>query len=185
MIIIFGATGDLTKRKLIPALYNLYHKQILKDNIPILCVSRRPITKDRFIELLNIQEFIPDADQKVLSKFLKLINYFQLDFTEKERCPDFASFIDKIDKEYGCGGNRIFYLATYPGLFKSVVEILQSCRLLEDKGYKRVVFEKPFGHDLSSARRLNECIRSVFKEREIYRIDHLKAMGANGFYPRI
>jgi glucose-6-phosphate 1-dehydrogenase len=169
VLIIFGATGDLTKRMLIPSLYNLYSKDTLK--IPIVCVARRILTKKQFIELLNLKEFIPNINKKTLSGFLKLINYFQLNFTSKNS-PDFRAFINKINKEYNCKGNKIFYLALPPSLFEPVVRIIKSSGLLKGKGWKRVVFEKPFGYDLNSARELNSCIKSTFKEKDIYRIDH-------------
>ncbi|KKN13691.1 hypothetical protein LCGC14_1003740 [marine sediment metagenome] len=178
IITIFGATGDLTKRKLIPALYNLYAKEIIKDKVPIVCVARRLIAKDEFIELLNPKKFIPQANQKSFSQFLKQVYYYRMDLQNNMTYSHFAEFISRLDRTHHCKGNRIFYLALPPNLFESTVGILRSTNLLNGEGWKRAVLEKPFGYDLSSARELNGCISSVFKEDDIYRIDHYLAKEA-------
>lgn len=172
VFVIFGATGDLTKRKLIPALYQLYAKEIIKDKVPIVCVARSIIAKDEFVKLLNFNEFVPHSKQKTLSKFLRQISYYPIDIGKIKNNSDLAEFIYGIDRKYDCQGNKIFYLALPPPIFEAAVNIIQSGNLLKGNGWKRVVFEKPFGYGLASARELNECIRSVFKEEDIYRIDH-------------
>jgi len=172
MIIIFGATGNLAKRKLIPAFYHLYAKEVARENVPIVCIARKLITKDQFAALLNPEEFIPEANQKTLSEFLGQVYYYPMDLQKDTAYSDFAEFISKVDDTHNCKGRRIFYLALPPSLFEPAVGILQSSNLLNGEGWKRVVFEKPFGYDLASARELNKCIYSVFKEEEIYRIDH-------------
>lgn len=172
VIIIFGATGDLTKRKLIPALYSLYVKEIIKDKIPVVCVARRLIAKDEFVELLNPEKFIPQVNQKSLSQFLKQVYYYPMDLQNNMTYSHFAEFISRVDRTHDCKGNRIFYFALPPNLFEPTVGILRSTNLLNRGGWKRVVFEKPFGYDLASARELNRCISSVFREDDIYRIDH-------------
>ncbi len=172
IIIIFGATGDLTKRKLIPALYSLYAKEIIRDKVPIVCVARRLIAKDEFVELLHPEKFIPRLNQKCLSQFLKQVYYYPMDLQSNMVYSRFARFISRIDRAHHCKGNRIFYLALPANLFEPAVGILRSANLLNSGGWKRVVFEKPFGYDLSSARELNRCISSMFREDDIYRIDH-------------
>ncbi len=172
IIIIFGATGDLTRRKLIPALYNLYAKEIIKGKVPIVCVARRLIAKDEFVQLLNPEKFIPQVNQKRLSQFLKQVYYYPMDIQKNTTYSLFAEFISRIDRIHDCKGNRIFYFALPPNLFEPAVGILRSTNLLNREGWKRVVFEKPFGCDLSSATELNGCISSVFGEDDIYRIDH-------------
>ncbi len=172
MIILFGATGDLTKRKLVPAFYNLYAKGIIKDKVPIVCVARRPIAKDEFVELLNPEKFIPQVNQERLSQFLKQVYYYPINIQSNTTYSHFAEFISKVDREHNCKGNRVFYLALSPILFEPAVGILRSTNLLNGEGWKRVVFEKPFGYDLASATDLNRCISSVFGEDDIYRIDH-------------
>ena len=171
-IIIFGATGDLTKRKLIPALYKLYTKEVIVENVPIVCIARRLITKGQFVELLHLEEFIPHSNQETLSNFLHQIYYYPLDFQKSSDYSDFTEFIDKIDKRHSCHGNKLFYLALPPDLFEPAVGIVRSSNLLKERGWKRVAFEKPFGYGLASARELNECIHAIFKEENIYRIDH-------------
>lgn len=172
MIIIFGATGDLTRRKLIPALYNLYTKEIISNKVPIVCVARRLIAKDKFTELLNPEKFIPQVNQNSLSQFLKQVYYYPMHLQNNITYSDFAEFISRLDRVHDCKGNRIFYLALPPNLFETTVGILRSTNLLYGEGWKRVVFEKPFGYDLASATELNRCISSMFREDDIYRIDH-------------
>ena len=172
MIVIFGATGDLTKRKLIPALYSLYKKGTIDANIPIICTSRRPINKNQYLDTLGLNEFIPDTNTETFSTFVKNIHYLSLDLKSKEGMADFFNALMSLDSEYNCGGNKVFYLATSPEMFDPVTKILNECKISENAGWKRVIYEKPFGSDLTSARKLNECIRPVFSEKEIYRIDH-------------
>lgn len=172
MVIIFGATGDLTKRKLIPAFYNLWAKEATRENTPIVCIARRAITKDEFVELLDLEESLPKLSHKSLSHFSKRLYYYPMDLQKNTSHAEFRTFINSIDDRYSCQGNRMFYLALPPNLFESVIGILRSSSLLNGEGWKRVVFEKPFGYDLASARELNRCIHAVFEEDEIYRIDH-------------
>jgi glucose-6-phosphate 1-dehydrogenase len=170
MLVLFGATGDLTKRKLMPALYSLYARGITRG-MPVVCLGRRNLSRGQFIKLLSFNEFIPHADKKLLRGFLKSIRYVQVDLSAQD-FSDFRNSVERIDKEYSCKGNRVFYLATPPSLFERITEVLESSSLMKGKGWKRVVYEKPFGYDLRSARKLNKCIRSVFNEKQIYRIDH-------------
>ena len=90
VFVIFGATGDLTKRKLIPALYRLYAKEIIKNKVPIVCVARSIIAKDEFVKLLNFNEFVPHSKQKTLSKFLQQISYYPIDIRKIENNSDLA-----------------------------------------------------------------------------------------------
>ena len=168
VLIIFGATGDLTKRKLIPALYKLYYNDKLGKNTQIVGVARRKLTKEQFYDLLNFNEFITNANKKSLEKFKNLISYFSLDFNNPKH-KLFGNFIEKIGQKTN---NKIFYLAVSPTLFKPVVEIIQSSNFLRGAGWKRIIIEKPFGHDLKSATTLNSFISSVSNESSIYRIDH-------------
>lgn len=169
MMVLFGATGDLTKRKLMPALFRLYQKGFLNKSTPIACIGRRPISRSEFMELLNMSKFIPEALKK--PSFLKLIHYHQIDFESKSHS-EFIKFTKSLESKYNCTGNKIFYLAMPPTLFGPTIHILDESGILKGKGWKRVVFEKPFGRDLKSARALNKQVSSVFKEEQIYRIDH-------------
>ena len=106
IFIILGATGDLTKRKLIPALYNLYAKQVVKKDVHMICLSRRVITKDEFVKLLNLGEFIPHGNREILSKFLKQIYYYSMDFRNNRNHLASTEFIHKINREYDGKSNK-------------------------------------------------------------------------------
>ena len=170
-LVIFGATGDLTKRKLIPALYKLYSRGKIKNNLPIVCVARKNFTKSQFIKSLEIKKFIKRLNEREFNQFCKHLYYFPLDFGN-QNYSKLNSYLQKLEKTYKSQGNRLFYLATPHSLFPKVVDKLKQGSMLKGKGWKRVVFEKPFGHDLQSARKLNKHITSTFKENQIYRIDH-------------
>jgi len=163
MLIIFGATGDLTKRMLIPSIFSLFKKNLIKSDFPIVCVGRRQMDNKRYIESLTMKEFISSEDPGKLDEFQRQIIYFQLDFDGKN-IENFASFLSKVESDYKSAGDRIFYLATPASLFKPVIQIISSCGVMDSKGYKRVIFEKPFGYDLKSATILNKCISKVFSK---------------------
>lgn len=169
MIIIFGSTGDLTKRKLIPALYNLFSKGQIDGSNPIICVGRRDFDTERYLSFIGPEDNVEDTEK--IDGFKKLIRYFRMDFGSEDH-QRFRAYTDRICKESGCGGNKLFYLAMPPELFRDVLSIIDSSRAIEADGWKRVIFEKPFGKDLKSARELNEDISKHFKEEQIYRIDH-------------
>jgi glucose-6-phosphate 1-dehydrogenase len=156
MFVIFGATGDLTKRKLIPALYNLYSKK--KHAGQIICLARKNYSNKEFILSLEIDTFI-DKDEDI-TEFSALISYHSTNFNY----PD----IDRIKKIIGSDEELIFYLAVGPALFQPLISIIDKLEISR----KKVIFEKPFGTDLASAIELNNCIKKTFSEDEIYRIDH-------------
>jgi glucose-6-phosphate 1-dehydrogenase len=164
-IILFGATGDLTKRKLIPALYTLFYKGILTH--PIVCVARKDLTKEQFITQLELKKFLPKASK--LDEFLKYITYFQMDFKNPNPL-SFNKYLRVVDKKHKCNGNRIYYLAVADSLFGIITSVIKT--LGKQKGFERLVFEKPFGSSLTSANKLNKDLSKVFKEDQIYRIDH-------------
>lgn len=156
MIVIFGATGDLTKRKLIPALYRLYQKELLTDQI--ICLARKKYSNQQFVDSLQIEE---STGRKTLDPgFISLLNYYSSDFRKSDM--EFLKPLLNNQQE------TIFYLAVGPELFEPITEIINHLDLAK----KKVVFEKPFGSDLESASRLNDYITRTFTEKEIYRIDH-------------
>lgn len=165
MIVIFGATGDLTKRKLIPGLYKLFIKKIL-NNVPIVCIGRKKFNKKEYLKFLDMGEFIKSNT----TNFEKLINYVTIDFSKDLK--ELKSDLDRINAKYACRGNKLFYFATGSNLFENITNKLQESKILSGSGWKRVVFEKPFGENLQSSRTLNGCISKVFDENQIYRIDH-------------
>lgn len=169
MILIFGGTGDLARRKLIPSLYHLIRKNRLTDCTPIICIGRKLLSRAQFISHLDVERFIGDADSESLERLLGRIEYFTYD-AATETIDDFRSGIAAIQARYSCTPNMLIYLALPTRLFQQTTKLISS--LDPQNGWKRVVFEKPFGEDLESARHLNTTIRTVLEEDEIYRVDH-------------
>ncbi len=175
IIVIFGASGDLTKRKLLPALFHLEQVGLLPKEFAIVGVARRPLG-DEFaadmragiLEFGGVEEGAPHLDE-----FMKKVHYFAMNFDNAEAYKGLKAELDKIARENGIGGNRLFYLATAPEYFTEIVENLGAQGLNKpEHGTVRAVIEKPFGHDLESARELNRHVNAVFAERQVFRIDH-------------
>lgn len=177
ILVIFGGTGDLFNRKLIPALYYLHRDKLLPENFALVAVARKEITAEQFrvqvIESLRKYAGKKDIDENLLSDYQRLFNYFRADVTQPDNYQGLQAFLNELDKNLHTAGNRIFYLAIAQHLFGQIVSGLHQQGLVDNKkGWQRVVIEKPFGRDLSSARQLNERISNVFAEDDIYRIDH-------------
>lgn len=179
---IFGATGDLTNRKLLPALYYLEKEGHLKKNFRVVCIARKQKTHDEYRKEAaeSIKNFsrIKVSDE-LLSKFVSRIHYCPLEFSNSEDYANLKEFIEKISGK-GCSKcERIFYLAVPSQFFGGIISNLKKFGLAKrqssSKAYNRIVFEKPFGHDLNSAKELNKAITKVFDEKQIYRIDHYMA----------
>lgn len=171
IIIIFGATGDLAKRYLIPSLYQLTKKGKLNTNAPIVCVGRKIHTQKEFLDSLESDKFIKNLNPKIAKQFFKNIYYKTLDYSCSV-CSNFKEYIDTIDKKYNCKGNKLFYLSTPPFTFKHIAELIKESGFLKSKGWQRIAIEKPFGKSLKSAKELNDFLSKRFKEEQIYRIDH-------------
>lgn len=169
MVIIFGATGDLTRRKLIPSLYHLIAKKQLSEKCPIVCLGRKEISVDDFIQSLEIERFIDPVDKDVLLNLLGRIEYVQVDL-QKSTPEQFSSSIEAIRVKYKVGFNKIIYLALPATMFQTTAELLKP--LINDQGWQRVVFEKPFGQNLATAYELNDAVKGVLNEESIYRVDH-------------
>jgi glucose-6-phosphate 1-dehydrogenase len=175
IMVIFGASGDLTKRKLLPALFHLEQAGLLPDKFAIVGVARRPLG-DEFAEDMHegILSFgsVDKGDPK-LGNFVKKINYFPLKFDDPADYIGLKEELDRIAQEKNIGGRRLFYLATAPEFFAGIVENLGAQGMAHpEKGNVAVVIEKPFGHDLESARALNLQVNAVFDESQVFRIDH-------------
>jgi glucose-6-phosphate 1-dehydrogenase len=176
-MVIFGAAGDLTKRKLIPALYNLAKENLLSKDFAIVGVARAPLNTDTFREKISqeIQQFATDTVETGLwGWFKERIHYMQGNFDDPSIYPKLQELLANVDKEHGTSGNYFYYLATAPEYFSDIVRNLGTVGLTnEPEGHwRRVIIEKPFGHDLESARVLNNDIKQCLHEGQIYRIDH-------------
>jgi glucose-6-phosphate 1-dehydrogenase len=175
ILVIFGASGDLTRRKLLPALFHLEQAGLLPDNFAIVGVARRPLGDEFAADMrAGVIEFGGvDASDVKLDNFVKKISYFPLRFDALEDYADLKAELDRIAKVKGIGGNRLYYLATAPEYFAPIVQNLGAQGLAHpDQGKSAVVIEKPFGHDLESARALNCQVNAVFNEDQVFRIDH-------------
>jgi glucose-6-phosphate 1-dehydrogenase len=169
---IFGASGDLTQRKLFPALYALATRNMLPERFGVLGVARTEMSTDEFRARMRdaVKENCRDVlRDDVWEKLAAGIRYQPTDLADEASWGRVGAALDELDRERGTGGNRIFYLAVPPSVFEEIVDHVGRRR---GSGWTRIVAEKPFGHDLASARRLNEAIARSFAESEVFRIDH-------------
>jgi glucose-6-phosphate 1-dehydrogenase len=179
IMVLFGATGDLAHRKVIPAMYHLWRTNLLPHEFLVLAVGRRPYDDDTFVDEVHtsLQQYsrVLPLDEAAWSSFSERIRYHRCDFSDPDGFDVLASRLEDIDEEHGTRGNRLFYLATQPSQFAEIVTQLGRVGLdheRHDGGWRRVVIEKPFGHDLDSAKKLNREVGKVFRESQVYRIDH-------------
>ena len=177
VMVIFGIDGDLAKRKLLPAVYNLMAGHFLPDGFAIVGLDRQEMTTEQFREKLDrvMGDYLPqNADRSVWKALSQRVHYLAGDFQEGATYRQLNDVLQRVDASSGTQGNYIFYMATIPGLFGRIVTHLGEYGLtVEREGiWRRVIIEKPFGHDLDSARALNHELQRVLQERQIYRIDH-------------
>ena len=176
VMVIFGASGDLTKRKLIPALYNLAKDNLLSKEFALVGVARNEMNSEQFRDMISqeIGDFATTkVDPDLWHWFARRIYYISGDFDDPKVYEELARVLGEVDKEHGTRGNYFYYLATAPAFFSVVVKHLGAANLVsEEGGWRRVIIEKPFGRDYESARNLNREIRQVLDEKQIYRIDH-------------
>ncbi len=178
VIVLFGATGDLAHRKVLPALYQLRRTNLLPHEFRLVAIGRRPYDDATFrAEIgasLEANSRIP-VEPGLRDEFLGRISYLQGDFGEPAAYDRLGARLDTIDAEGGTAGNRLYYLATQPSAFMEIVAQLGRAGLdheIHGGGWRRIVIEKPFGRDLDSAKRLNREVGKVFRESQVYRIDH-------------
>jgi len=176
-LVIFGATGDLTRRKLIPSLFSLYNQSLLPQNFKIIAFARRPKTTEEFSHEMAdaLKEFsgIQIDNNPGLNRFLSLIHYHRGDFTRIETHEELKKYLEEHEKREEIQRNRLFYLATPPSQYESIIKNIGEANLaFNEEGWTRIIIEKPFGSDLQSALELNKVIGNVFKEDQIFRIDH-------------
>jgi glucose-6-phosphate 1-dehydrogenase len=178
-IVIFGASGDLTRRKLMPALYNLARDRSLPGGFAVVGVGRREKTDESF--RAEMKESIAafsrrqDVDAAQWGDFARGVSYVRGAANESATYEQLRAQLERADAERGTQHNRLFYLAVPPSEFGPIVEGLRAAKLVAPVGgpsWTRVVFEKPFGHDLASARALNDAVANAFDESQVFRIDH-------------
>ena len=184
-VVIFGATGDLTQRKLLPTLAHLLHDHPLPEGFSVVAFARRPMNDEQWrgMALDSINKYMPDndkLDREEQHDFAQRMYYCQSDFNDREGYEKLADILERLDREKGTQGNRMYYLATPPTLDSEIIFQLGGAGLArpaagqygDEESWTRIVIEKPFGRDLASAQKLNREIARVFHESQTYRIDH-------------
>ncbi len=178
VMVLFGATGDLSHRKVFPALAQLWRTNLLPQDWQLVAVGRRPYDDETFRaeigKSLDLHSRVK-LESEVGAQFLSRISYHQGDFADDAAFDRLAERLDAMDAEFGTQGHRLFYLATQSSAFPLIVAQLGRCGLdheVHGGGWRRIVIEKPFGRDLDSAKRLNREVGKVFRESQVYRIDH-------------
>lgn len=177
IFVIFGATGDLTKRKLIPALYSLFTKGKLPSHFAIVATGRKAISKEEYVVIIKseLSKYLnKDLNENECNEFCKIFFYKIFDFTsEKEDFQNLKTYLDEVDNEFSTQGNRMFYLAVAPEFFSLIISDLKKSFMLENNtSWQRVMVEKPFGTSLEAAKELNKKILESLPENKIFRIDH-------------
>ncbi|MFN7992539.1 MAG: glucose-6-phosphate dehydrogenase [Bryobacteraceae bacterium] len=175
-LVIFGANGDLTKRKLLPALYRLAYERRLSAGFAVIGISRTPMTDDQFREKMHdpVKEFLEDSpfDEEVWAAFAQGLFYMAGDVYDTAMYKALDARLKEIETARHTGGNVLFYLSTQPSQYIPIARGLGSANAGKGAGWRRIVVEKPFGHDLASAQELSDELHNVFRESEVYRIDH-------------
>jgi glucose-6-phosphate 1-dehydrogenase len=173
VLVIFGASGDLTTKKLFPALYSLAFRRLLPERFAVLGVARTEESDDEFRERMKeaVKEHARDPfKEEVWDGLAEGMAYVATDFADEGGEDEVAQRLEELDEKRKTGGNRVYYLAIPPSVFPVVVGALGKRR--STSGWTRLIVEKPFGHDLASARELNTVIQEHFEEDEVFRIDH-------------
>jgi glucose-6-phosphate 1-dehydrogenase len=176
-LVIFGASGDLTNRKLIPALWSLYAARTLPEPFVIIGTGRTEMTNEAFRDRMRegVKEFarLKIPNDNVWSRFASSLVYVPGDPNDAELYARLRAALEDVARRHGGPVNRLYYLSTPPSLYDDITRQLGKAGLAEEQGgWTRLVVEKPFGHDLRSAQELNQLVTSVFREEQVYRIDH-------------
>jgi len=172
-LVVFGAAGDLTRRKIVPALYALAYRRLLPERFAVVGVARSEMSDDDFRSRMEaaVREFgRDDFRQEVWDSLAEGMHYVGTDFADETGEDRLRDLLNELDEERGTGGNRVYYLAVPPQAMETVVKALGKRR--GNEGWTRLIIEKPFGHDLASARALTKTISRHFTEEEVFRIDH-------------
>jgi len=177
-VVIFGASGDLTKRKLLPALYHLEQANLLPENFTVVGVARRDLSATFGPDMQDgiLKGGGVDAAEAKLAPFMERVQYFATNFDDDAGFERLKAFLAELDEKFGTQGNRLFYLAVAPEYFADIIARLGKHGMAVpaegDTHWVRVIIEKPFGTDLASARELNDSVNAVLSEDQIFRIDH-------------
>ena len=175
-VVIFGANGDLTKRKLMPALYRLAYEGRLAPGFAVIGISRTAMSDDDFRSRMrdSVEKFLEDSpfDEALWRSFAQGLFYLAGDVADQDIYQKIGKSLADIEASHGTAGNALFYLSTQPSQYAEIAEGLGAAGLSKGTGWRRIIIEKPFGHDLASARDLNARIQKHFEEEQIYRIDH-------------
>jgi glucose-6-phosphate 1-dehydrogenase len=180
VMVIFGASGDLTKRKLVPALWSLFQSRVLPEPFAVIGVSRSEMSNEAFRERMReaVTDFarVQPPSPRVWDRFAQALFYYTGDPADPALYPGLGDFIKRVEQDRGTGGNRLFYLSTPPSLYSPIVTRLGEAGFqrapVGTDAWGRIVIEKPFGRDLASSRALNQVVNGVFTEDQVYRIDH-------------
>lgn len=177
VMVIFGAAGDLTQRKLVPALYNLAKYQLLSREFSVIGVARNPMSTEEFRKTIgdDLKRYATSQLEPDLTEwFLRRMYYITGEFADQNTFEQLKEALKKSDQDHGTHGNYFYYLATAPDFFGPIVEKLASTGLMNEENHqwRRIIIEKPFGRDLESARALNQQLLKAVSEKQIYRIDH-------------
>jgi glucose-6-phosphate 1-dehydrogenase len=177
ILVIFGASGDLTRLKLIPAVYRLHQQGLLPEGFAVLGIGRSQMTNEQFRENVNCaivdKNQQPEDQPKRTDNFCKKLSYLSIDTSDYNAYDLVKQKLGKLDQQLNIQGNYMFYLATPPSLYKTIAKGLCKTGLNDQtNGWKRIIVEKPFGYDLDSAVELNQYLLNIFKEDQVYRIDH-------------
>ena len=177
IIVIFGASGDLTSRKLIPAIFSLKMQKLMPEKYAILGVGRTKLSTDDFRIKMSqaIVSYSEDkvTDQNLVSGFTLDMYYHSMDNAAENEYSSLITVLNELDTKYGIGGNIIYYLATPPKMYEVIsVNLAKSGLCNQENGFRRIIIEKPFGYDLESGRKLNKTLHELITEDQIFRIDH-------------
>jgi glucose-6-phosphate 1-dehydrogenase len=177
IIVIFGASGDLASRKLIPAIYSLKAQKIMPEKFAIVGAGRTKLTNEAFRIKMSaaIVSYSEEnvTDQNAIEEFARGIYYYTIDSKNENEFSEMKSFLEEIDLKHSIGGCIIFYMATPPSMYEVIaVNLAKSGLTDQSNGFRRLIIEKPFGYDLESGRKLNKTLHELISEDQIYRIDH-------------
>ena len=175
-VVIYGANGDLTKRKLMPALYRLAYEGRLAPGFAVIGISRTAMSNDEFRERMHdsVKKFLEDSpfDEDLWKSFAQGLFYLAGDVADPQSYQALVKTLGEVEDSRKTEDNALFYLSTQPSQYAEIAEGLAAAGLNKGQGWRRIVIEKPFGHDLQSARELQGRLEKCFHENEIYRIDH-------------